>query len=126
MTNKLQQQLYTKYPTIFQDRTKSINQSNMAFGLECGDGWYDLIDKLCSDLMASKNENVIATQVKEKYGRLCFYVQTARDENYKLIYQAEKNSETICEMCGKPGKNEVSKTTWYRTRCKEHREMIAQ
>ncbi len=61
MTNKLQQQLYTKYPTIFQDRTKSINQSNMAFGLECGDGWYDLIDKLCSDLMASKNENVIAT-----------------------------------------------------------------
>jgi hypothetical protein len=47
----LDKQLCKKYPEIFQKRQASIHSSCMAFGFECGDGWYCLIDSLCAALM---------------------------------------------------------------------------
>jgi len=48
----------------------------MCWGLDIGDGWYDLIDKLCQKLTLIKKTTGIqvkATQVKEKFGTLRFY-----------------------------------------------------
>ena len=49
----------------------------MCWGFSCGDGWYLLIDRLCSSLQwdtdTNKYPQVVATQVKEKYGTLRFY-----------------------------------------------------
>ena len=56
-----------------------------------------------------------ASQVKEKYGELCFYMTSATDEMFKLIDQAERESKTICEDCGQPGK--LRKGSWLRTLC---------
>ena len=62
----------------------------------------------------------VATQVKEKYGTLRFYIHGGTDEQYALIDFAEGMSGTTCEVCGKPGKQ--SRGGWITTRCNEHRD----
>lgn len=44
-----------------------------------------------------------ASQVKEKFGTLRFYMSSGTDEIYKHIDEAEKKSGEICEGCGAPG-----------------------
>ena len=46
MKQELQEKLTTQYAELFGDRT-SRNPFPM-FGIECGDGWYDLLNHLCS------------------------------------------------------------------------------
>ena len=50
MKTELQQKIFDKYPKIFGDRTKPMTETCMCWGLEVGDGWYDLIDILCEAL----------------------------------------------------------------------------
>ena len=98
--------LIDKYPKLL---------GSLTFGIECGDGWFDLIDRLCKDIMRI-DPTTVATQVKEKFGTLRFYAAT-RHEIFDLIDKAEEESETICEECGAPGKTEG--TMWLKTICKK-------
>lgn len=60
----------------------------------------------------------IASQVKEKFGGLRFYVNNANDEHYHYIYFAESMSYRTCEECGAPG--QTYHMGWYRTLCDKH------
>lgn len=91
----------------------------MVFGFECGDGWFELIKKLCEKLKALDLKDFKVLQVKEKFGGLRFYVNgielNKADEAYRLIDEAEAKSLTVCEECSKPGKpNEMG---WINTLC---------
>ena len=126
MEDKLQQKLFDKYPTIFLNKDASPQQSCMHFGIECGGGWYELIDKLCNQLV-SLNNTIVADQVKEKFGGLRFYAHFTADElerknakMWKLIDNAENESYTICEECGNAGRLSTS-GSWLRTLCDKHR-----
>lgn len=83
MTKDLELKLVQKYPTIFKDYGGDMRKTCMAWGFECGDGWYDLINKLCSDI-SKIDSNVIAIQVKEKYGTLRFYFYYINTSQNKL------------------------------------------
>lgn len=48
MNSELQNKLYKDYPRIFRQRTLPMSQTCMCWGIETGDGWYDIIDRLCS------------------------------------------------------------------------------
>ena len=124
MTRKLQEQLYEKYPEIFADRTKPMTETAMCWGIECDDGWYDLIDELCKKIMVAYVEDDIeipvASQVKEKYGSLCFYVTGGNDAVYDLIRNAEKMSEKTCEICGNKGLQFINNRGWMKTLCAAH------
>lgn len=50
MDPKLDQYLCKKYPKIFSERDKSPQESCMHWGLECGDGWFSILDALCSSI----------------------------------------------------------------------------
>ena len=113
-----------KYPILFQDRTKPITQSCMCWGIDCPEGWLDILTNLCNKLELLNNtvckENkvkIVATQVKEKFGTLRFYFdltpfwEEETDENtYNLIYDmvsdlinyAEHKTSNVCQVCGKP------------------------
>lgn len=58
-----------------------------------------------------------ATQVKEKFGSMRYYL-SATDQMYELAREAEAKSATICEECGKPGS--LRGIGWYNTLCDEH------
>lgn len=59
-----------------------------------------------------------ASQVKEKYGGLRFYMTDATEEMYALIEEAEQRSYKICDRCGNPGQT-TKINGWIHTGCKE-------
>ena len=125
MKSSLEKQIYLRCPIIFRSHGYVRRSRPLFYGMECGDGWYQLIRELSCSVeeiaLALKNTGTqrsvlpIVVQIKEKIGGLRFYVEHATPEINALITKAESNSFDICEICGKPGTkfNELST----RTRC---------
>lgn len=168
MKTELDKALCEKYPKIFADRNGDVTETCMAWGFECGDGWYTLIDTLCAAIQNTidhRNKEiqrctmlndlvyeyahgnreplqefagehvklyvkrgieevplaipqVVASQVKEKYGGLRFYYSGGDDGIDTMVSFAEMLSERTCETCGAPGK--VRGGLWYYTACDAH------
>lgn len=90
-----------------------------------GDGWYDLIFDLSKKLELmilllpeEQRKEMKASQVKEKFGGLRFYMTLYNEEFQKLIREAQNKSFHICEECGKPG--QLIQAGWLYTSCEEH------
>lgn len=172
MSPSLDIQLCEKYPKIFKNRYKKPIDSPISFGIECGDGWYKVIDMLClaaSNVYSTSiyvdaedgiklglkpNEynkeyyfgiqppQVIADQIKEKFGSLRFYYHLEFDpkiielnvsgkypeiekiiSRYNdyfdgIVYMAEILSINTCEDTGREGEIHVSggnRGGWYKT-----------
>lgn len=129
MNEKLDNQLCEKYPKIFANRYGNPNETLMCFGFECGDGWYHLIDHLCSEIQwhIDKNakpgtEQFVAVQVKEKFGGLRFYGDGGDSKIHNMIWFAEGFSSKLCETCGAPGTGKTTKRGWVYTSCEQHKE----
>lgn len=99
------------------------------FGVECGDGWFELIKNLCEEIAKLEIDGIRVAQVKEKFGGLRFYVSAypeqvdvdpkakeKLDALYNLIDKAEEKSNEICENCGSPGSPKIDKF-WIQTLC---------
>ncbi len=127
MRKELDEALCAKYPEIFRDRNGDMRETAMCWGFECGDGWYNIIESVCT-LVVNHNSNqklnnlpeveFIATQVKEKYGTLRFYYYGGDDYIDGVVSMAEYLSGSTCETCGAPGK--IRDNGWMRTLCDEH------
>lgn len=105
MDKKLQDKLFSRYPKIFEQRKLPMTQTCMCWGIDTGNGWYWLIDKLCESIQSyidhnEKGYQLEATQVKEKYGTLRFYTNGKPDIIHGMIWLAEHLSGYICEECG--------------------------
>ena len=122
MTEENTKYLWEKYPKIFRDKNAPITESLIPFGFECRDGWYWLIDQLCSSIQNyidwNDKEQVVATQVKEKFGTLRFYVRGGDEYTSGMIWLAEAMSRNVCELCGST--KDIGQTSgWIMTSCKE-------
>lgn len=119
--------LYDAYPALFHGRRKPLTQSLMAFGFECGDGWFQILNALSKAITESARRNGVdipeVVQVKEKFGTLRFYLgaisSEISDEVERLIEDAEHDSAHTCEICGQPGQLR-SDGGWMKTRCETH------
>ena len=120
MRKELDEKLCTRFPSIFRDRHGDYRETCMVWGFSCGDGWFQLIWDLCLEL-EKVNPQVVAQQVKEKFGGLRFYVHSSNMNGYDLITRAEALSFKVCEWCGKEGSNKESSTGWIRTLCPDCR-----
>ena len=134
MRKDLDEQLCAKYPKIFKDRHGDMRQTAMCWGFECGDGWYNIIDRLCANIQHYtdwNNENhakgykqykevpqVVAVQVKEKFGTLRFYYDGGDDTISGMVRMAESMSAVTCEECGAPGTTRGR--GWIYTACDAH------
>ncbi len=134
MTSELDRALVEDFPLLFADRNKPIRESNFSFGFECGAGWEPLIRRGAEKLEKLIREEAArqlkltgqtalwghcrASQVKEKYGTLRFYMTSETDEMSKIIEEMEEESGSICETCGAPGR--IRGKHWYYTACEEH------
>lgn len=63
-------------------------------------------------------DQVVAVQIKEKFGGLRFYVHGADSTIHNYITMAESMSYRMCEVCGAPGK--VYRDGWHTTLCPVH------
>jgi len=128
MKKELEIELVKKYPKILRDYKGDPMQTCMAWGMECDDGWYNLLDKCMEKLqyfcdLCSTNERevqVVASQIKEKFGTLSFYTSVygatsvESDIIYDIIFKAEIRSAHTCEVTGKDG-TVCKRGSWYRT-----------
>jgi hypothetical protein len=107
MNKELESYLVKKYPLIFKNIGGDPTKTPMCFGIECGSGWFWLIDTACFHIQATYESAVrqreidldelkplkersemfpdgipeivcpSAAQIKEKFGTLRFYVNDA-------------------------------------------------
>jgi hypothetical protein len=118
MKLELEQRLIKAYSGLYRDVSKLPSESLMCFGFECGDGWFNILDRL-SKALTDLDEDVVAVQVKEKYGTLRFYITGGSIIADNLIDRAEIESARTCEACGESGKMR-NVGHWLRTLCIEH------
>lgn len=92
-------------------------------GVECGNGWDDLLDKMFlvlhshwSRMNCHEDERFSILQVKEKFGTLRVYESFGDDFVRGAIAMAEGSSSFICERCGASGARLTGKG-WLSTRC---------
>ena len=92
------QVLRDKYPQQFEHLKR----------IECGDGWYDLIDNLCSTIQSHLDRNkeikFCWLQIKEKFSALRAYAEGGDDYISGVRDMAEAMSCHICEYSGEKGK----------------------
>ena len=81
-----------------------------AFGVECSDGWFELIFKFSEQIEneikkipKKERKHYYVTQIKEKYGGLDINFSCCTDKMFDLSIEANDESYTICEWCGQPG-----------------------
>lgn len=114
--------LLDRYPALFTPR-EDDDMPNVvrAWGFECGDGWFSLLDTLCAEITAHAQANgleITVRQIKEKFGALRFYLGGGDEFIGGLVSLAGRLSEHVCEECGKPGW--MSASGWMKVRCAEH------
>lgn len=112
MTQETYEELVKRYPRLYKH-----NQ-----GIECAPGWHKIIDDLSAKLemliLGEDNDPegyFYATEVKEKYGTLRFYMSLETDKMSSAIRKAENLSSQTCEYCSKPGS--LRGINWYHTLC---------
>ena len=133
MKQELQNRLFEKYPNIFKQKDLPATDTCMCWGITCGDGWYNILDTLCSQIKHQLEYNigndegsiiVEATQVKEKYGGLRFYYSGGDEFIRGLASMAEGLSSCTCENCGSPGTQ--NDKGWVSTMCTACRKNITE
>lgn len=110
------------------DRYPHLTFGNLRFGVECGDGWADIIHAflaIAEEVTAAGGGTLHLLQIKEKMGGLRIYYRMAEtpqrswmgiDEAY---YLAEARSFHVCERCGRRGVLSYNGML-YATVCAEH------
>lgn len=149
MKKELQRKLREAFPFMKRRRLSEGedwrgSEPYNVWGIEVGDGWFQLLYDLCSEIMALHEKHKMPLRIriddiKEKYGGLRFYygfnVSEQEDELYydkdghpsesfnalaeeidEVVTNYEDKSETVCERCGEPGKLRCY-NKWELTRC---------
>ena len=105
MSPELTKRLVARHPALLAMPEDSVILQR---GVECGDGWYDLIDGALTAIekhCATVNAKPLAIlQIKQKIGLLRIYFRPYDEIIRSIIDDAERNSAMTCEQCGRPGR----------------------
>ena len=124
MRRELDERLIDRWPMWF-NVEDDLRPTAMPFGFAHGDGWFDLVWRLCerlepvvaaAEMEAGRPFRVL--QVKQKFGGLRFYTSFGNDAVSALVEAAEGESFKTCEGCGKPGAHRGA--VMIATMCNEH------
>lgn len=74
--------------------------------IKCGDGWFHILD--IALLMLGNHQKIVGqlriTEIKQRYGKLCIYLEAGDYITETILEFARKMSHRVCETCGKPSK----------------------
>ncbi len=124
MTPEQDKKLCDTFPLLYRDRHCGVDKTCMGWGFCVGSGWFDIIWRLSEKLEPliaefekdnPEDSPIRMAQCKEKFGVLRVYLTTGTDKMFRLVDEAEAESETVCENCGAPGT--VGGNVWVSTLC---------
>lgn len=151
MTETLENELYIIDPIFFENAIACVegrmNEMNtcMAFGCECGDGWFKpmkkLVEKIAviNELAKKYDVKFVADQVKEKWGYFTLYYSVVLGDQYNKansdnvnilksmiddsIDKCVDDCSNVCEICGADGgydnSNLITTDGWIKIICKK-------
>lgn len=111
MSPELERKIVARWPDWF-DVHGDLRRTLMPHGFQCGDGWFDLVRRLCERLEPLVTELSTALpdgdrfevlEIKQKMGSLRFYVSHHDAAIDTEIDGARLDSRRTCENCGSPG-----------------------
>ena len=103
MNKELSRKLTEKYPQLLRyvDGSCGRYKNSESYDFQCGDGWHDLVDNMCREIVSLGDPNVVLVQVKEKFGYLRVYCEQVENRDvYVVISNHEERSVTTCMSCG--------------------------
>lgn len=124
MSHELEKRLCQEFPLLF--RRSHLESSYMCSGwrgIECHDGWYELIRGLSKNITEHANRNHLDPMVKKITSRgalLEFVVRGADEYILDLCKKAYEESSYICEICGAPGSLAPCPPNEIRVCCPDH------
>lgn len=90
MNEKLQNQLYEKYPKIFGQKDGDPAHTAMCWGISCGDGWYNILDNLCFLIQRHHDDPREELERYHKY----LEMSVEKNEEDNIQYWTKKIEET--------------------------------
>ena len=117
----------TEHAKLVRDPPYLVNYDGTPYDFACdvGKGWSDILANAFKqiaevfDKAGADFSEFSVSQIKEKFGTLRIYVGALdadiADQVYKIIDDAEVESERTCELCGSPGKARGG--GWIKTLC---------
>lgn len=123
MTPERQNALYERYAQLLVHRPGQGLHLPMHFGIECGDGWFDLVDRLLRLVQFRADHGgaqPAVLQIKQKFGSLKVYWRDADGVVDGMTAYAQDLSKTVCEVCGEAGTLLLGNPGPFRTRCAAH------
>lgn len=119
--------LLERFPTLFKHLHSTPFESCMGRGIECWEGWYDLIWE-CSKELEAIHPDIEYTQIKEKLARLTIYVDYPKGEDGKVDEEDYRTinaildkyrtlSQKVCEGCGTTQNVALRNNGWLFTFC---------
>ena len=149
MDQKLDDKLCADFPEIFADRRSNHTKTAMCWGFDCADGWEPLIRMSCERIMSPirlteynltqwpaddadgiarlrarlselRTTIPVASQVKEKFGGLRFYVHGGDQRVDDIIANGEAMSYYVCQDCGTMATAQLYPFSWHSTLCDRH------
>jgi hypothetical protein len=87
MNQELEEKLYNKYPKLFKERSLPMTQTCMCWGLECGSGWFDIIDRMCSLVQHHIDETRRSAATVKRYNRAITQAVNGSDRNLLFYYE---------------------------------------
>lgn len=130
--DEFEARMLEKFPKIF---------SGQYGGFAVGSGWWPILEALCGQIqhhidwsndyrsrllkdnpynnkIPDEVPQVVAAQIKEKFGGLRFYYDGGDSKIDGMVRMAESWAARACEKCGNPGESRSG--GWIRTLCDEH------
>lgn len=90
MREDLDKQLVERYPKLFAQRGKSMRETAMCWGMECGSGWYNIINMLCSNIQSHIDNKNRSRQFSIEYNQMVDDVHRGDTELFNARYKGHK------------------------------------
>jgi len=103
MDSHFENKLYERFPDLYRERTAPLESSSMAWGVQCGNGWYkiihDLSDKITKIAPEGEYSPAISQISRHDDGTLYVDVRNVSPPIADLVAAAREASRLTCEYC---------------------------
>ena len=99
MSPDLEEQLQRQFPDLF------VSVEGELISIECLDGWFHVIRRLCEELIMFDQPYGQShfVNIKQKYGKLSVSADNFSMDMYEILRYHERKSYNYCEVCGDDG-----------------------
>lgn len=86
MKQELEEKLYNKYPKLFAQRNLPMTQTCMCWGCDHGDGWYNILERMCSLIQHYIKETRRSSAGIRRYNRALKQAINGNEKNLRFYY----------------------------------------